>query len=133
MPVGNFFLAREDDGPEFGAADEEMLMLFASQAAAAIVNAQAHQQERRARADLEALIETTPVVDAGTGLPVSSNREADRLIATLREPGRPAEDLTETVTCRFGDGREIPLNELALADEMKRAGTVRAAAPGERP
>ena len=128
--VGNFFLAREDDGPEFGAADEEMLMLFASQAAAAIVNAQAHQQQRRARADLEALIEITPVgvlvIDAGTGLPVSSNREANRLIVTLREPGRPAEELMETVTCRFGDGREVPLNELALADEMKRAGAVRA-------
>jgi len=110
--VGNFFLAREDDGPEFGAADEEMLMLFASQAAAAIVNAQAHQQQRRARADLEALIEITPVgvlvIDAGTGLPVSSNREANRLIVTLREPGRPAEELMETVTCRFGDGREVP-------------------------
>ncbi len=141
VQVGNFFLAREDDGPEFGAADEEMLMLFASQAAAAIVNAKAHQQERRARADLEALIETTPVgvlvMDAGTGQPVSSNREADRLIATLREPGRPAEDLAETVTCRFGDGREVALNELALADEMKRAGTVRAeevvlSAPGGR-
>ena len=128
--VGNFFLAREDDGPEFGAADEEMLMLFASQAAAAIVNAQAHQQERRARADLEALIETTPVgvmvVDAGTGLPVSSNREALRLIEPLREPDRPVEALPEVVTCRFGDGREVPLREFALADEIGKAGAVRA-------
>ncbi len=130
VQVGNFFLAREDDGPEFGAADEEMLMLFASQAAAAIVNAQAHQQERRARADLEALIETTPVgvlvMDGGTGRTVSSNREAARIIESLRAPDHPAEDLTETVTCRFGDGREIALDELALADELKTAGTVRA-------
>ena len=130
VQVGNFFLAREDDGPEFGAADEEMLMLFASQAAAAIVNAQAHQQERRARADLEALIETTPVgvlvMDAGTGRTVSSNREAARIIESLRALDHPAEDLTETVTCRFGDGREIALDELALADELKTAGTVRA-------
>ena len=64
--------------PDFSAAGKEMLGLFASQAAAAIVNAQAHQQEQRARADLEALIETAPVgvmvVDACTGRPVSSSR-----------------------------------------------------------
>ena len=39
VPVGNFFLAGKEDAPEFSAADEEMLELFASQAAAAIVNA----------------------------------------------------------------------------------------------
>ena len=130
VQVGNFFLAGKEDAPEFSAADEEMLELFASQAAAAIVNARAHQQERRARADLEALIETTPVgvlvMDAGTGRPVSSNREADRIVEPLRAPGAPAQALPDDVTCRFGDGREIALGELALADEMQKAGTVRA-------
>ena len=130
VQVGNFFLAGKEDAPEFSAADEEMLELFASQAAAAIVNARAHQQERRARADLEALIETTPVgvlvIDAGTGRPVSSNREADRIVAPLRAPDRPGGTLPETVTCRFGDGREIVLDESALAEELQKAGTVRA-------
>ena len=37
VQVGNFFLAGKEDAPEFSAADEEMLELFASQAAAAIV------------------------------------------------------------------------------------------------
>ena len=130
VQVGNFFLAGKEDAPEFSAADEQLLELFASQVAAATVNAHTHQQEQRARADLEALIETTPVgvmvLDAATGRPVSSNREADRLIEPLRAPCDPAEALTETVTCRFGDGREIALKQFALADEMKKAGTVRA-------
>ena len=130
IQVGNFFLGGKEDAPEFTAADEEMLELFASQVAAAIVNARAHQQERRARADLEVLIETTPVgvvvVDAGTRRPVSSNREADRIIEPLRTPGSPAEDLMDILTCRFDDGREIALNEFALADEMKKVRTVRA-------
>ena len=130
VQVGNFFLGGKEDAPDFTDTDDEMLELFASQAAAAIVNARTHQQERRARADLEALIETTPVgvlvFDARTGRPVSSNREAARLIEPLRESGRPAQELPETVTCRLGDGREIALNELALADELERAGTVRA-------
>ena len=103
--VGNFFLAGKEDAPDFTDADDEMLELFASQAAAAIVNARAHQQERRARADLEALIETTPVgvmvIDARTGRPVSSNREALRLIEPLRAPDLPAGALPEDVTCRL--------------------------------
>ena len=41
-------------------------MLFASQAAMAIANARAHQDERRARADLEALIETWGLGSNGT-------------------------------------------------------------------
>ena len=139
--VGNFFLAGKEDAPEFSAEDEELLALFASQAAAAIVNARAHEQEQRARADLEALIETTPVgvmvLDAGAGRPVSWNREALRLVEPLREPGAPVEALPDRVTCRLGDGREIGPGAPALADEMRNAGARRAeevvlSAPGGR-
>ena len=42
VQVGNFFLTSKEDAPEFSAADEEMLELFASQVAATIVNARAH-------------------------------------------------------------------------------------------
>ena len=35
--------------------------MFANQAAAAIANARRHQDEQRARADLEALVDTSPV------------------------------------------------------------------------
>ncbi len=130
VQVGNFFLAGKEDAPEFSASDEEMLELFASQAAAAIVNARAHQQEQRARADLEALIETTPVgvvvIDARTGRPVSFNREADRIVEPLRTPDTPARALPDDVTCRFGDEREIALSETTLAAELKAAGTLRA-------
>ena len=141
VQVGNFFLAGKEDAPEFSAADEEMLELFASQAAAAIVNARAHQQEQRARADLEALVETTPVgvvvIDARTGRGLSSNREANRIVAPLRSSDGPAASLIDDVTCRLDDGREIALNELALIAELKTAGTVRAqevvlSAPGKR-
>ena len=130
VQVGNFFLGGKEDAPDFTDADDEILELFASQAAAAIVNARAHQHERRARADLEALIETTPVgvmvIDAGTGRTVSFNREADRILEPLRTPDSPATALPQIVTCRFGDGREIALDELALAAELKKAETVRA-------
>ena len=86
--VGHFFLAGKEGAPEFTDEDEEVLALFASQAATAIANARTHRDERRARADLEALVETSPVgvvvFDARTGNPLSFNREARRIVEGLR-------------------------------------------------
>ena len=50
--VGNFFLAEKQRGQEFTLADEEVMVLFASQAATAIANARTYRGERRARASL---------------------------------------------------------------------------------
>ena len=128
--VGDFFLGEKEGGREFTADDEEVLVLFASQAANAIANARAHRDERRARADLEALVETSPVgvvvFDAGTGRPASLNREARRLVDGLNAPGRPPEELLEALTCRFSDGREIALAELPMKEVISDAATVRA-------
>ena len=128
--VGQFFLAGKDGGREFTSEDEELLALFASQAATAIVNARTHRDEQRARADLEALVDTSPVgvvvFDARTGQALSTNREANRIVEPLRTPGRPAKELLETLTCRFADGREVALDRFPLAQALKNAGTVRA-------
>ena len=128
---GDVFDAELVEGPpEFTAEEEEVLVLFASQAATAIANARTHRDERRARADLETLVETTPVgvavFDARTGRPVSLNREAKRIVEGLRTPGLPAEQLLEVLTCRFGDGREIALDAFPLARALGSAETVRA-------
>ena len=128
--VGNFFLGEKEGGPEFTDADEELLVLFASQAAAAIANARTHRSEQRARADREALIETTPVgvvvFDGSSGQPVSLNREARRIVEGLRVPGRSHEELLDLITCRRGDGREVTLAEFPLAQQWTHAETVRA-------
>ncbi|MDE0105485.1 MAG: response regulator [Bryobacterales bacterium] len=128
--VGNFFLAEKECGREFTTADEEILLLFASQAATAIANARTHRDERRARADRETLIETSPVgvvvFDAKTGRPVSFNRESRRIIENLHTPGRSEEQLLETITCRRADGREMSLAEFPLAQQLSDPETVRA-------
>ena len=128
--AGNFYLVEKEDGEAFTDEDEEILVLFASQAATAIANARTYRAEQRARADLEALIETSPVgvvvSDVGTGRPVSLNREARRIVESLRMPGRTAEDLLGILTCRFADGREIALDEFPLARALSSAETVRA-------
>ena len=128
--VGSFFLADKADGKAFTDEDEEVLSLFASQAASAIANARTHRDERRARADVEALVETSPVgvlvLDAKTGHPVSFNREARRIGESLRTPGRPAEQLLEVMSFRRADGSEVSLGEFPVAQllhsgEMMRA------------
>ena len=128
--VGSFFLVGKEDGREFTDEDEEVLVLFASQAAAAIVNARAHRDERRARADLEALVETSPVgvvvIDLRTGRPVSLNREARRIVEGLCMPGGTVEQLKDALIVRRADGRQVPLAEARLAQALRGLGAVRA-------
>ena len=128
--VGSFFLADKANGEAFTDEDEEALMLFASQAASAIANARTHRDERRARADLEALVETTPVgvvvFDAKSGRAVSFNREARRIVEGLRLPDRTLEELLEVVSFSRADAREVSLAELPIAQHLRTGETVRA-------
>ena len=125
--IGHFFLGEKRTAEEFSDADEEVLALFAAQAAAAIANARAHRAERRARANLEALVETSPVgviVFDAPGRSQSMNREARRLIDRLRADDGPSGALPEAAVCRFTDGRVIALD--ALGDALLSASAVRA-------
>ena len=106
--VGNFFLGEKEGGREFTDEDEEILVLFASRAAAAIANARTFRAERHARAELEVLVDSSPfgivVFRMPTGHPVSVNREARRIIGGLRRPGMSAEELLKVVTCLMAVG-----------------------------
>ena len=128
--VGHFFLADKAGVDAFADEDVEVLELFASQAAAAISNARVHRAERRARADLEALVETSPVgvvvFDAKSGDPASFNREARRIVEGLRSPGQPTEQILEVLSCRRADGREVSLSEFPMAPQLEAGETVRA-------
>ena len=128
--VGNFYLVEKEGATPFTSEDEEVLLLFAAQAATAIANARTHRGEQQARADLEALVETSPVgvvvFNARTGRLVSLNREARRIVEGLRTPGHSSEQLLEVLTCRFADGREVALDQFPLAGELRSAETVRA-------
>jgi len=128
--VGIFFLGGKEGAGGFTDEDEELLVLFASQAATAIANARIYRDERRARADLEALVETSPVgvvvFNAETGLPVLFNRETRRIVEGLRLPGGSMEDLLRVINYRRADGREIKLDELSPTEALRTGETVRA-------
>ena len=127
-PVGNIYLTEKEGGREFTPEDEVVLVLFAAQAAMAIANALSFGAEQRARADLEALINISPVgvlvFDAKTGDMVSNNEETRRIVGGLKAPGRALSQLLEVMRLTTPDGREIPLDELPTAKALRSGETV---------
>ena len=125
-----FFLAEKANGGKFTDDDEEVLMLFASQAAAAIATPARTEPSSAPTPTSGPSSETSPVgvavFDAESGRPVSSNREARRIVESLRTPGRPPEQLLEVISCRRADGREVSLGEFPLARHLGAGETVRA-------
>ena len=128
--LGNIYLTEKEGGREFTLEDEETLVMFASQAGMAIVNARRYSDEHRARADLEALVNISPVgvlvFDAKTGDLVSLNQESRRIVGGLRAPGRSQAEILSVLTFRRLDGREIPLAELPTERALRSGETVRA-------
>ncbi len=127
--LGTLFVGRKEPGREFTDTDEEVLVLFASQAATAIANARAYRDEQRARAKVEALVDTSPVgvavFDVASGAIVSLNQEAKRIVEGLRMEDRPLEQLPELIKCSRADGSETALAELPLRDRLSNAETLR--------
>ena len=126
--VGNIYLTEKEGGAEFTSEDEDILVMFASQAGAAISNARRYQEEHRARADLEALVNISPVgvvvFDARTGDLVSANDETRRLVGKLNPPGRSLADLLTVLTLSRSDGSDIPMEELPTVKALTRGETI---------
>ena len=128
--IGFVCLSKAKQEGTFSQEDEETLLMFSAQAALVISNARRYREEHRTRADLEALIDTSPigvaVFDALSGRPVSFNREAVRILGKLREPDTAPEELLEVVTVRRADGRELSLTQFPIAEALALGETVRA-------
>ena len=120
--IGGIYLGGKEDGREFTKEDEEILLAFASQAALAISNAREYRVEQRARADMKALVDTSPVAvvlfDLKAGRPAYLNREARRIAELLRIPDQSPEELLEAITVLRGDGLEMPLKDYPIAETL---------------
>ena len=128
--VGFIYLAREEGGADFGREDEETLVTFAAQAALVIANARRHREELRARADLETLLDTSPVgvvvFDAQQGVVKSINREARRIVGVLLDAEGSVGQVLSTLTFRRADGQVVSLEEFTLTQALSAGETVRA-------
>ena len=128
--LGNIYLTEKDGGQEFTPEDEETLVMFASQAALTVSNARRYRDEQQVRADLEALVNTSPVgiliFDAKTGDLVSLNQETRRIVRGLHAPGHTLSELLSVMTFRRLDGRDISPEELPTARAIRTGETVRA-------
>jgi PAS domain S-box-containing protein len=134
--LGNIYLTEKEGGQEFTSEDENLLVLFASQAAMAIWNARLHHQleaeRQRVEAErqrLEALMETSPVgvfvVDAA-GTVQLINREAQRLLGISHQPGYGLELYEQAAVYSRPDGRPYESHDLPLQRALYRGETVRA-------
>lgn len=130
--VGTIYLAREAAGesPEFTREDEDTLVMFASQAALVIANARRYRDERRARADLETLVDTSPVgvvvFDLKHGQVAYLNQEVRRILAGLLAPDGSFEHLFSSLVCRRADGTAVSLEEYTIYEALGVGETVRA-------
>ncbi len=129
-PRGIIYLGDTEQGREFTPQDEETLVMFAAQAALVIANARYHRDEQRARADLDALVNTAPVgvvvFDARTGSPTYVNQEMMRLSSEIVSPELTAEEILGVIAFRRADGTETSLQELPVASALSAGETVRA-------
>ena len=127
--VGSFFLAEKEGAAEFTGEDEEVLMLFASQAAppsptpapTATISARGSTSRHWSRprrsgrwcSMREVVVRCRPTARYG-----ASSRGSHR--------GAPSEALLEVLSCRFADGREVALAELPLVRVLGDPTTMRA-------
>ena len=114
--IGNIYIGEKESGLDFTGEDEETLEMFAAQTAMAITNARRYGDEQRAKADLEALVNTSPVgvlvFDAKSGLVVKFNQEARRILGDICGEDCACEEVLRSTTFRRMDGREIAREEL---------------------
>ena len=126
--VGNIYLTEKDGGREFMSEDQEVLVMFASQAGAAIFNARRYREEHQAKSDLEALINISPVgvlvFDASTVVLVSANDEARRVFGKLNQTGSSLNKILEVITPRRVDGSNIPMEEMPITKAIRNDETV---------
>ncbi len=128
--LGNIYLTEKEGGREFSPEDEEILVMIASQAALVIANALRYQDEQRARADLQALVDISPVgvliFDGKTRGLVSMNPETRRIVRGVHAPGHSLPELLSVLTFRRPDGREIPPEDLPTERAIRSRETIRA-------
>ena len=128
--VGSIYLAEKEGAPEFTEEDENMAAMFAAHAASIISNARRYEAEHRAKADLETLLDISPVgvvvFNAHNGELAYLNQETLRMMGSLEIPEEGFDNLFEALSFRRADGSEMSYMELPAPRVLRNAEPVRA-------
>ncbi len=128
--LGNIYLTEKEGGGEFTLQDENILTMFASQGAAAITNGHTYRMENRTRADLEAVLDITPVAvmvfDAQSLDLIAYNPEARRIFHRWEMAEVDRNELRKMLIFRRPNGQEIPPDQLPTQKVIRSGQTVRA-------
>ena len=128
--IGGIYLTEKEDGKEFTAEDEEIMVWFASQSAMAITNARRYAEEQQAKASLEALVDTSPVgvavFDPKTMSYTQANQERKRISSRIWDSGRSLADILKVITLKRPDGSEMSREDMPSIRALNTGETVRA-------
>jgi PAS domain S-box-containing protein len=143
--VGSLYLAERLGGGEFTPSDEQILVLFASLAGAAIYNSQLFRREQAARATaeealsqlrqaeltidaerqrLEVLVDTSPtgiIVVEGKDTVVLANQEAERITGNVLANAGSLDQFRTTTRLLRADGTESPVEEWPLERALRQS------------
>ena len=126
--IGQIFLGDKDHSGEFTDADEEILIMFAAQAAMTVTNARLFYDFQKAKEGLDKLVDTSPVgvvvLNLVTGVPELVNHEAMRILLHDTDHEQPPHDLLERVTFLRPDGEELPITRTHIADSVQDGKTI---------
>ena len=127
--IGTIRISGKESGDEFSPEDEQALRNFAPYATLAISTAVRHWSDRRSKAELEALVDATPVgvlvFDAESDSLMAANRESQRMLRGLGPPNSSLDQILDDVRIRRSDGQEFTFAELSLTRALKRGERVR--------
>ena len=128
--VGSIYVGKPHDDADFTHEDEEILEVFASQAALTLVNARRYGDEQRSKADLEAFVNASPVgvlvVDVASENFVMANREARRIIGLDPAHGHVPLASLEQLRFKLLDGSGIAFEDLPFETALNDGETVHA-------
>ena len=128
--VGNLYLTEKEGGLEFTEEDQHIAAMLAAQAATVICNVRRYEEEHRARVELQALMDISPVsvnvFDTRIGEITYHNQESRRILADMGIPDDETEKTFELLKFSRTDGREIPFEELPGTRALQTGEIVRA-------
>ena len=125
--LGNLYLTEKGGGQEFTPGDQDLLVLFAAQAALAIRNARLHKSVETERVQLQTLVQNSPVgvavIDAESRRVVIINSEMKRLRGLEHNAGESLDEYLGAALYGRPDGRAYATEDLPV---------IRALTHGER-